>query len=429
MESIILLALMVVLILLGGPIGFVLISLPIGYILVTGDAPLNIIPFHMYERVASVPLIAAPFFILTGELMATSTITDRLVELSQRAIGRLRGGLAHVNILVSMFFAGINGSVVADTATVGSIMIPAMRRAGYSAEFSAAITAVSATMGGIIPPSIAMIILANAGGLSVGGLFAGGIIPGVMIGLILMVITWVIAVKRGYEKSDEAFSWRQLGGAALRASFALIIPLVLVGSVVGGIASPVEAGAITAATALLIGIFLYRVVTWESCLGAFVRTFKTSASVFVIIAASGPFTWLLTILGAIKWLEEWLTGFADQPIIFALVLVAIILIIGMIMDAVANIIVVGPVLIEICVNSGIPGIQAGLIVIVGFLIGTVTPPIGIAYFAAAAIARARLESVAVAMIPYLVALGAILFLVVVVPDLTLWLPRLWGFID
>ena len=138
---------------------------------------------------------------------------------------------------------------------------------------------------------------------------------------------------------------------------------------------------------------------------------------------------MLTILGAIKWLEEWLTGFADQPIIFALVLVAIILIIGMIMDAVANIIVVGPVLIEICVNSGIPGIQAGLIVIVGFLIGTVTPPIGIAYFAAAAIARARLESVAVAMIPYLVALAVILFLVVVVPDLTLWLPKLWGFID
>ena len=157
----------------------------------------------MYERVASVPLIAAPFFILTGELMATSTITDRLVELSQRAIGRLRGGLAHVNILVSMFFAGINGSVVADTATVGSIMIPAMRRAGYSAEFSAAITAVSATMGGIIPPSIAMIILANAGGLSVGGLFAGGIIPGVMIGLILMAITWFIAVKRGYEKATS----------------------------------------------------------------------------------------------------------------------------------------------------------------------------------------------------------------------------------
>lgn len=429
MESIVLMTLLVVLVLLGGPIGFVLIVLPIGYILITGEAPLNIIPFHMYERVASVPLIAAPFFILTGELMATSTITDRLVELSRRVIGGMQGGLAQVNILVSMFFAGINGSVVADTATVGSLMIPAMKQAGYSPAFSAAITGVSATIGGIIPPSIAMVILANAGGLSVGALFAGGIVPGVLIGLVLMAITWVIAVRRGYEKSDEAFSWGKLGGAAWRASFALIIPIVLVGSVLGGIASPVEAGAITAATALLVGFFVYRAMTWENCRAAFVRAFRTSASVFVIIAAAGPFTWLLTILGAIKWLEEWLTGFADQPIIFALVLVAFIYVLGMIMDAVANIIVVGPVLIDICVKAGIPDVQGALIVIVGFLIGTVTPPIGYAYFTSAAIARARLETVAVAMLPYLVALAGILFLVVVVPDLTLWMPRQLGFID
>ena len=429
MESFVLLVLMVALILLGGPIGLVLIALPIVYILITGDAPLNIIPFHMYERVASVPLIAAPFFILTGELMATSTITDRLVELSRRIVGRIHGGLAQVNILVSMFFAGINGSVVADTATVGSLIIPAMKRAGYSPGFSAAITACSATMGGIIPPSIAMIILANAGGLSIGALFAGGIVPGVLIGLVLMAITWVIAVRRGYERSDEPFSGRALGKAAVRASFAMIIPIILVGAVLGGIASPVEAGAITAATALVIGIFIYRAMTWNSCVAAFVRSFRTSASVFVIIAASGPFTWLLTILGAIKWLEDWLTGFADNPILFALVLVAFIYVLGMIMDAVANIIVVGPVLIEICVKAGFTDVHAAMIVIVGFLIGTVTPPIGYAYFTAAAIARARLESVAVAMLPYLVALAVILLVVVVVPDLTLWMPRQMGFIE
>ena len=429
MESIILLGLLVVLILLGSPVGFTLILLPTGYVILTGAEPLNLIPNQMFEAINSVTLTAIPFFMLTGELMTTSTITDRLVELSSRIIGRVRGSMAQVNVLVSMFFAGMNGSVVADTATVGSLLIPAMKRAGYSPAFSAGITAVSATIGGIIPPSIAMVILANAGGLSVGALFAGGIIPGIMIGALLMLINWIISTKRGYERSEEPFSWSKLGDASMKASFALIIPIVLVGSVVGGIAGVVEAGAITAMTALLVGIFIYRTVTWKNSYAAFIRAFRTSATVFIIIAAAGPFSWLLTSLGTIKLLEEWMLGYADQPLMFAFVLVSFIFILGMIMDSAANIIVVGPVLIKVCVLAGYPAVQAALIVVVGFLIGTVTPPIGVAYFTAAAIARASLESVAVAMLPYLVALFFLLFLLIVIPDFTMWLPTAWGFIE
>ncbi len=429
MESLILLTLLVVLILLGAPVGFTLILLPTGYVILTGAEPLNLIPNQMFEAINSVTLTAIPFFMLTGELMTTSTITDRLVELSSRIIGRVRGSMAQVNVLVSMFFAGMNGSVVADTATIGSLLIPAMKRAGYSPAFSAGITAVSATIGGIIPPSIAMVILANAGGLSVGALFAGGIIPGIMIGALLMTVNWIIAVRRGYERSEDPFSWPALGKASADASFALIIPVVLVGSVVGGIAGVVEAGAITALTALLVGIFVYKVVTWDSCRGAFIRAFRTSATVFIIIAAAGPFSWLLTSLGTIKLLEEWLLGYADQPLMFAFVLVSFIFVLGMIMDAAANIIVVGPVLIKVCVVAGYPDVQAALIVVVGFLIGTVTPPIGVAYFTAAAIARASLESVAVAMMPYLVVLFFLMFLLVIVPEFTMWLPEVWGFIE
>ena len=429
MESIILLALLVVLILLGSPIGFTLILLPTVYVLITDAAPLTLIPFKMFDAIDSVPLTAIPFFMLTGELMTSATITDRLVELSRRLIGRMRGTLAQVNVLVSMFFAGMNGSVVADTATVGSLLIPAMKRAGYPAAFAAGITAVSGTIGGIIPPSIAMIILANAGGISVGALFAGGIIPGILIGLVLMFINWMIAVRNGYERSDEPFSFRALGKSAVGASFALIIPLVLVGSVVGGVAGVVEAGAITATTALLVGLFVYRTITWQNCTGAFIRAFRTSASVFIIIAAAGPFSWLLTSLGAIKELETWLLGYADNPLLFALVLVAFIYILGMIMDAAANIIVVGPVLIKVMVAAGYPEVQAALVCVVGFLIGTVTPPLGVAYFTTAAIAKASLESVALAMLPYLVALFGLLFLIVVVPDLTMWLPTAWGFVN
>ena len=191
MESIILLVLLVALILMGAPVGFTMILLPTVYILITDAAPLILIPGQMFSAIDSVPLTAIPFFMLTGELMTSATITDRLVELSRRLIGRMRGSMAQANVLVSMFFAGMNGSVVADTATVGSLLVPAMKRSGYPASFAAGITAVSSTIGGIIPPSIMMIVLANAGGISVGALFAGGIVPGIMIGALLMIVNHI----------------------------------------------------------------------------------------------------------------------------------------------------------------------------------------------------------------------------------------------
>ncbi len=232
MESILLLIVLVLLILLGAPVGFTLILIPVVYIWITDAAPMILIPSQMFSAIDAVPLTAIPFFMLTGELMTSATITDRLVDLSRRLIGRMRGSMAQANVLVSMFFAGMNGSVVADTATVGSLLVPAMKKAGYPPAFAAAITAVSSTIGGIIPPSIMMIVLANAGGISVGALFSGGIIPGLMIGLLLMIINYVIARRHNFERSDEPFSFKALGIALYRSSFALLIPLVLVGSVV-----------------------------------------------------------------------------------------------------------------------------------------------------------------------------------------------------
>ncbi len=427
MESIFLLLVLVAFILLGAPIGFTLILLPTVYVLITDAAPLILIPGQMFSAIDSVPLTAIPFFMLTGELMTSATITDRLVDLSQRLIGRMRGSMAQANVLVSMFFAGMNGSVVADTATVGSLMVPAMKRAGYPAAFSAAITAVSSTIGGIIPPSIMMIVLANSVGISVGALFAGGIVPGIMIGLLLMLINYFIARKNNYERSEEPFNLRELGRSGRRASFALLIPIVLVGAVVGGIAGVVEAGALTATIALVVGLFIYRTITWSNCKGAFARAFRNSAMVFIIIAASGPFSWLLTSLGAISQIEEWLLSFSANPIIFALVLVIFIYLLGMIMDSAVNIIVVGPVIVEVMVKAGYADVQAGLVCVVGFLIGSVTPPLGVAYFTGAAIAKARLENVAVAMLPYLMALFVLLFLLVIIPGFTLWLPTAMGF--
>ncbi len=417
------------LILLGAPVGFSMILLPTIYILFTNAAPLLLIPAQMFNAIDSIPLTAIPFFMLTGELMTSATITDRLVELSQRIIGRLRGSLAQANVLVSLFFAGMNGSVVADTATVGSLVIPAMTKAGYKRSFSAGITAVSSTIGGIIPPSIMMIVLANASGISVGALFSAGIIPGILVALLLMIVNHILAVKYNFERSEEPFSWTGLRKSTLRASFALIVPITLVGTVVGGIAGVVEAGAITATISLLVGLFIYRTINFSNTVSAFNRAFRNSASVFIIIAASGPFSWLLTSLGALGQLEEFLLSYANNPFIFALVLITFIYLLGMIMDSAVNIIVVGPVIVEVMVKAGYPEIQGALVCIVGFLIGSVTPPLGVAYFTAATVANATLESVAVAMIPYLVSLFFLLFILVVFPDITMWLPTYLGFVQ
>lgn len=428
MESILLLIVLVVLIVLGAPVGFTLILIPVVYILFTDAAPLILIPSQMFSAIDAVPLTAIPFFMLTGELMTSATITDRLVDLSRRIIGRMRGSMAQANVLVSMFFAGMNGSVVADTATVGSLLVPAMKKSGYPPAFAAAITAVSSTIGGIIPPSIMMIVLANAGGISVGALFAGGIIPGIMIGLLLMVINYVIAKRNNFERSEEPFSLKALAVSAYRSSFALLIPIVLVGSVVFGIAGVVEAGALTATIALIVGLFIYRTINWTNCKSSFIRAFRNSAMVFIIIAASGPFSWLLTSLGAINDLEQWLLSYTYNPLLFILILVLFICLLGMVMDSAANIIVVGPVLVDVMIKAGYPDVQAALVVVVGFLIGSVTPPVGVAFFTAGAIAKVRLEKVALAMLPYLVALFLLLFVLIVIPEFTMYLPQVFGFV-
>ena len=424
MESIFLLGILLFLILCGAPICFTLILIPFFYILITDAVPLVLIPSQMFNAIDSVPLTAIAFFMLTGELMTSATITDRLVSLSRALIGRLRGGLAQVNVLVSMFFAGMNGSVVADTATVGALVLPAMKKAGYPPAFSAAVTGVSSTIGGIIPPSIMMIVLANATEISVAALFAAGIIPGLLIGVVIMLINHYFAVKYDFERSDEHFSIRRAGKELYRSSFALLIPVVLVGSVMGGIASVVEAGAITAMVALFTGVFVYRTIKWKECTGAFRRAFRNSAMVFIIIAASGPFSWLLTSLGAIRDLESWLLSLADSPFTFILALILFIFLLGMVMDSAVNIIIVGPVLVDVMAKAGFHEVQAAVVVIVGFLIGSVTPPVGVAFFTSATIAQVRLEEVAVALVPYLAGLFLLLFFILVIPELTMFLPQI-----
>jgi tripartite ATP-independent transporter DctM subunit len=405
-----------------------MVLLPTVYILFTDAAPLLTVPHQMYEALAKFPLVAVPFFMLTGELMNTSSVTQRIMRLSTVIVGRMRGGLAQVNMVASLFFAGMNGSAVADTATIGTVVIPAMIRRGYSRAYAAAVTAIGSTIGGIIPPSIAMIVLASAANLSVGALFAAGIIPGLLIAFMLMGVAWVFAVVQGHERGDEPFSLRALFDALRGAILALLVPVVLVVGIFGGWFSSVEAGAITVLVALALGFLFYRDVDLRGLGGALGRSVRLSASVFVIVAAAGPFSWLLARLGALDLLENWLMTFSDSRLAFAMALLAVILVAGMFLDAAANIIVLGPMLIPACEAVGFEPVQAALVVVVGFLLGTVTPPVGVCYFTANAIAGGRLERTAIVLVPFLLVEVLMLVLMLFIAPLTLALPRLFGLI-
>ena len=429
MNSLYLFVILMVFIVLGAPIGFVMVILPTIYILLTDAMPLSVIPYQMYNSVAHSALVAIPFFLLTGELMNHGKITDRLVDLSRELVGRIRGGLAQVNVLISMIFAGMNGSAIADSAVVGSLIIPAMQRAGYSGPFSAALTAVSSTIGGIIPPSIIMILVASNLNLSVGAMFSAGIIPGLLVGIALMILCYAYAVVRKYERYEVPFTWRALGRAFRRSGLALLIPAILVGGIASGIWGTIEAGAITATTAFIIGKVIYRTLSWEEFFAAVTRAVVTTSSVFIIIAAAGPFGWLLSRVGALNFVEGWLLGFVDSPVLFVVVVVTFMIFVGMIMAVLANIIILGPTLVQVLIEGGYHEYQAALVVTVGLLMGVVTPPVGVAYFTVATIAREKLEPVAWALIPFILTEIGVLFLMLVFAPITLFLPQWFGFIN
>ncbi len=427
MENLFLIVLLVALIMLGAPIGFIMVVVPTVYILLTDALPLVTVPYQMYEAISHGPLVAIPFFILTAEIMNSGRITERLLDLSRELVGRVRGGLAQASVLISMLFASMNGSAVADTAAVGAVMIPAMKKSGYSGPFSAALIATAGTIGGIIPPSIAMIILSSNLNLSIGAMFASGILPGILIGLMLMGVCFVYATLRNYERYDVPFSWRVLWRVLGRALLPLLIPIILVGGILGGVFSTVEAGAITATSALLIAGLLLRSLSWPGFTRAVGQAVRTTASIFIIIAAAGPFGWMLSRLGALNFLQDWLLGFKDQPVLFVVAMLFVIVLAGMVMDVVANLIILGPLLVKVMVLAGYHQYQAALIVCVGFLLGTVTPPVGVSLFTVAAIAREKLGRVSVAVLPFCAVEVVALLLLITVPELSLALPRALGY--
>ncbi len=427
MTAVLFLLALMVLILLGMPIGFAMALLPTVYIAVTDVAPLTSVPYQMYTALDKFPLVAVPLFLLAGELMNLGEVTDRMLALSREMVGRLRGGLSHIAVMLSMLFASLNGSAVASTATVGNVMIPAMKKAGYSGSYAASVTAASSTIGGIIPPSIAMILFASVTNTSVGKLFSAGILPGILVGLLFMTVGYFVSLQRNYERYDAPFRWIVLGRAFTRAILALSLPAILYFGIVGGVFTPTEAGAVVCLLAFLIGKFVYRSLSYAALWQALRRTVRMTATIFLIIAAAGPFSWLLTTLGALQGLEAWLVGMEGNLLLFLLAFLTIILVAGMLSDIVANLIILGPALLSAAVVAGFTESQAAMVICIGFLLGTITPPVGICYFTASRIASERLERVAVDLVPFIAAEVVLLILILAIPPITGLIPLLAGY--
>ncbi|MDH2433821.1 TRAP transporter large permease [Pokkaliibacter sp. MBI-7] len=412
---------------IGLPVAFAMLLAPgISLVLEGKEAFFLMLTQRLYNGIDSFPLMAVPFFMLAGEIMNRSGITLGLVNFSQAFIGHLRGGLAQINILSSMLFAGLSGSAVADCSTLGKMLIPAMEQNGYSRKFAAAVTAASSIIGPIIPPSGIMILYAYVMNVSVGGLFAAGIVPGAMIGGGMMAMTWLLAKRRNYPVAAEKASWKQRGKATKEAFWPLMTPVILLGGILSGIFTPTEAAAVSAAYALVISL-LSREMTWKDLPGVLYDTAKSSAVILFLVGSAVAFSSVVSLSGTPQKIAQLVLEVTHNPLLLLLIINIVLLIVGMFLDAGPAILILGPILGPVLMQNGIDPLHFAIVMCVNLTIGLATPPMGLVLFVASSISNTRVETIAREMLPYLAVHIAVIALITYIPALTLTLPRLFGF--
>ena len=415
---------------LGVPIAFAIGLSCLTFLLFSGTPipPLAVVT-EMYASLDQFAILALPMFILAGELMTRCNLIDDLIAMTRHLVGWMRGGLGQVTVASSMFFSGISGSSIADIAAIGPILIPAMKRENYPAPYAGAITAAASIMGPIIPPSIPMIIIGAQLGFSIGGLFAAGIVPGVLIGLSLMATNWLICRRRGYGAVSRFEGVGPLARSTVRAFPALIIPVWLLGGILGGVFTPTEAGAAAVLYAALVGRFLYRSLDRAKMVAALVATGKITAQALLTVTTAFVFSRFLTYYKVPQQLLDLMLAISSDKIVLILILIAFFTIIGTFMDALATMIILGPLLMPVCIEGlGMHPLQYGMFLIVGQLLGLLTPPVGIAIFVAAPIAKTSMEAISVAVLPFLVVETLVLAAIAFVPELSLVVPRWLGLV-
>jgi tripartite ATP-independent transporter DctM subunit len=412
----------------GTPVVFALLVGPGVSLLIDGNevffsALLN----RLYSGMNSFPLMAVPFFILAGELMNQGGITQSIVRFSQTLIGHFRGGLAQVNILSSVLFAGLSGSAVADTSALGKMLIPAMEQNGYSRRFAAAITAASSVIGPIIPPSGIMILYAFIMNVSVAGMFLAGIVPGLMICAGLMIVTSRIAKKRNYPVANSKASWTERGAAFKLSFLPLLTPVILLGGILLGVFTPTEAAAVAAGYALIITLFVTKSLSTKRLPRIFVNAAVQSGTILLLVGAAVTFAWIITVSGMADLLAGEISQLTENVLLLLLVINLFLFAIGMFLDAGPAILILGPVLAPIFISLGIDPLHFAVIMCVNLTVGLATPPMGLVLFLAASVSGEKTENIAYEMLPFLAVEALVIILITYFPALTMTLPSLFGY--
>lgn len=418
----------VILLLIGVPVAFVLGISGLVSLLVWGDiSPMSLIPQRVFRGMNNFPLMAIPFFILAGALMGKS-IMSRLVRFSNSIIGHLKGGLAHVNVVASMFFGGITGAGVADTAAIGSMLIPAMVKEGYSPAFSTAVTAASSTIGPIIPPSIPMVIYAlTVGNISIGALFLAGIIPGILIGLGQMLMISYFSLTKNLPKHRQRFEIKEFFVSFKGAVWAFLMPIIILGGILSGIFTATEAAAVAVVYALFVNFVVYRDMSIKELYDCIIQSSIITSVVMFMIGTAKIASWIITIQDVPQKLVTVISAVSPSPIAFMVFIMILLFTVGCVMESSTAIIMFAPILAPVADAFGIHPIHFGFVVVMNLMIGMITPPVGIILFVASSIGDVKFEELVKAILPFLIVTMLTLFLIVFIPDIALFLPRMFGY--
>lgn len=415
--------------LIGTMLALLVISVPVavalgltGAVYVASDARMSllVVPQQIFIGLDKYPLAAIPFFILAGNLMETGGISSRLVDLAKSIVGGFTGGLALTCVLTCMIFAAVSGSSIATVFAIGSILIPAMVRHGYPAPFAAALMAVTAELGVIIPPSIPMILLGVSAELSIGELFIAGVGPGLLIGFALLLVTWFICKRNGYGLND-GHDRLTVGFAARRAAMALGLPVIILGGIYSGAFTPTEASAVAVVYALFVGALVYRELGWREIYVAFRRSAISAAAIMILVATAAFLSYLINRAGLPAQLGAWLNNSFDSPATYLLSVNVALFIVGMFIETGAAILVLGPLLTPVAVNFGIDPIHFGVVIIVNLALGMVTPPFGVNLFAACQVANVSVLQIVRYLLPFVLTVLVCLMIITYIPAVSLLL--------
>ncbi|MEQ8292238.1 MAG: TRAP transporter large permease [Roseovarius sp.] len=410
--------------LIGLPIYAVMGASVVVYFIFSGVNPVTI-PHRAFAGIDVFVLMAVPFFMLAGNLMNAGGTTRRLVALAEAMVGWVRGGLAHVNIVVSMLFAGISGSAAADTAAVGSIMIKSMRERGYPTEFATSVTISSSLIGPIIPPSIILIVYAVVAGVSVNALFLAGIVPGILLGVAQMLLVAVYAWRYGFGERGR-FSIIAFLRAFLDGLVPLGMPVIILGGIFSGFFTPTEAAAVACLYALVVGMVIYREIRFRDLPGIVLQSARTTGSALVIVAIAAPLSWILTKEQVPATVTTAIQSVSDNPIVILLLINLMLLVLGAFMEMIAALIILVPILLPVVTGLGVDPVHFGIIVAINLTIGMITPPVGISLFIGATIAKISPERLALSNMPFLLVSILVLLIITFVPGLVMVLPDLYG---